>query len=142
MARGTNVSISRKFSVEIAHFIRGKDLATAKKLMHGVIAMKVAVPFRRYDWDLAHKPGGVGPGRYPVKAVKVILGLLESAEMNAVNKGLDQEKLYIHSVMANKGTTVAHGGRHGGRHAKRTHINIVLAERELKKETKKGKGKK
>lgn len=140
LAQGTNLAVSWKFSFEVARFIRGKDLETAKKLMQGVTVLDVAVPFRRYDFDLAHKRGGIGPGRFPVKAAKAILEVLESAEMNAINKGLDQKKLYVQSIVTNKGTTVAHGGRLGGRRAKRTHIAIVLAEREEKKE-KKGKKK-
>src|SRR3989338_4110817 len=64
-ARGNNIGISRKFAVEVAGFLRGKNLADAKKKMEDVIALKVAVPFKRYHMDLGHKRGPMGPGRFP-----------------------------------------------------------------------------
>ncbi len=137
IARGTNLAISKKFCVEIAKFIRGRDLDKAKGLMNGVISKSVAVPFTKHNRDLGHKPGRIAAGRYPVKAAKVVLSLLEAAEMNAMNKGLDSEALYVAEIMANKGTGQMKGGRQRGREAKRTHIDIVLMEREGKKKAKK-----
>jgi len=139
-ARGTNLGISTKFTREIGKFICGKKLVVAKKMLNGVIDLTVAVPFRRYNFDLGHKVGSVGPGRFPVKAAKEMLNLVESAEMNAINKGLDSDSLYVYRVITNKGTTQMKAGRHRGRHTKRTHIQVDLAEKEKKKETKKEKG--
>ena len=133
-ARGNNFDVSTKFAVEVATFIRGKNLAAAKKLIQGVIDKTVAVPFKRYHMDLGHKRGSIGPGRYPVKVAEEVLKLLNSAEMNATNKGLDIDSLYISKVIANKGNTQMRPGRHRGRHAKRTHIELILVEREKKKE--------
>jgi len=138
-ARGSNLGLSTKFAVEVASFIRGKNLVTAKKLIQGVIDAKVAVPFKRYHMDLGHKRGSVGPGRYPMKVAVEVLRLLNSAEMNATNKGLDVDALFVSKVIANKGNTQMRPGRHRGRHAKRTHIEIFLTEREKKKVEKKGK---
>src|SRR3989338_6593868 len=104
-AKGENLGISRKFAVE------------------------VAVPFRKYHMDLGHKRGSIGPGRFPAKVAKEMLRLLNSAEKNALNKGLDLESLYVARVVANKGNTQMKPGRHRGRKAKRTHIEITLGEK-------------
>lgn len=136
-AKGENLGISRKFAVEVTGFIRGRTLVDAKKKMEDVIALKVAVPFKRYHMDLGHKRGPMGPGRFPGKVAKEVLLLLKSAEMNAENKGLDKESLYVSRAVAHKGSTQMKAGRHRGRHAKRTHIEIALAEKEKKKDLKK-----
>ena len=43
-----------KKSIELGNFIRGKTVARAKVLLEGVIAMKVAVPMKRFNrlWPL------------------------------------------------------------------------------------------
>ncbi len=142
IVRGTNLAVSKKMSVEIANFIRGRDLDKAKDLMKGVIQLKVAVPIKKHNRDLGHKRGKIAAGRYPVKAAKAMLSLLESGEMNAINKGLDPEVLYVQEIVANKGTGQMRHGRRSGREAKRTHIDITLEEREGKKKAKKEEKKK
>lgn len=132
IARGTNLGISTKFSREVAKFIRGKSLARAKKELQEVLEMKRAVPFKRYNFDLGHKKGASGPGRYPLKTTKEILGLLNSAEKNAENKNLEVKELYVKSIITNKGSTQVRAGRKRARHAKRTHVEIILAEKEKK----------
>lgn len=135
-ARGYNLAISRKFSVEVANFIRYKNLVKAKNMIEGVIAKKIAVPIRIYNRDQAHKKGKIAAGRYPVKVAESILMLLNSAEMNAVDKGLDTDSLFIKNIVVNKGSSSAKAGRIRGRVNKRTHIEVILEERE-KKEVKK-----
>ena len=116
--------------MEVARFIRGKNISDAKKKLEKVIAMETAVPFARYHMDLGHKKGPLGPARFPVKTAREILRLLTAAEMNALQKGLDGDTLYIFHISAHKGSTQFKPGRHRGRHAKRTHIEIILMERE------------
>ncbi len=128
-AKGENLRVSRKFAIEVATFIRGKSLIDAKKKMEGVMALKIVVPFRKYHMDLGHKKGHIGPGRFPSNVAKEVLHLLKSAEMNALNKGLDIDGLYVSGVVANKGNTQGKPGRHRGRKAKRTHIEIMLKEK-------------
>ncbi|MBT3324355.1 50S ribosomal protein L22 [archaeon] len=140
-ARGYNLPISRKFSVEVANFIRYKPLTKAKTMIVGVIAKKVAVPIRIYNRDQAHKKGKIAAGKYPVKIAENVLMLLNSAEMNAVNKGLDTDSLFIKNIIVNKGSSSAKAGRIRGRVNKRTHIEITLEEKKKrvvkKKEVKK-----
>jgi large subunit ribosomal protein L22 len=143
IARGVNLPVSTKFSIEIANFIKGKPVTKARTLLEGVIKTEVAVPMNKFNRDLGHRRGPMTSGRYPVSAATAFLKLLHSAEMNAVNKGLDQKNLVIKNIIANRGTGAMRYGRHRGRSAKRTHIEIILEEKEVKKKvvkktTKKG----
>jgi len=135
---GRDLNISTKHSIEICNFIRGKNLLKSKAFLEMVIAKKKAVPFKRYKGDVGHKPGRTGPGRYPEKASKVILGLLESLEVNAQNKGLDTAALYLKEVVPNRAAGVWHYGRQRRRKMKLSHI-FLLAEEAVKKEEKKAK---
>lgn len=137
IARGSNLGISLKFAVEVARCIRGKNVGVAKDFLQQVIEQKKAVPFHRYDFDLGHKRGGVGPGRYPTKTALALLQVLKSAEANAEEKGLDIQSLYISRALVNKGNTLRKPGRHRGRLAKRTHVLFTLTERPAPKKEKK-----
>jgi hypothetical protein len=74
----------------------------------------------------------VGPGRFPIKAAKAILDVVNSAVSNAENKGMKASSLYIVKASACKGPTSWHYGRQSRRHAKRTHVEIVLEEMDKK----------
>lgn len=124
--------ISTKHAIEIGSFIRGKAATKAKALLNGVIAKKVAVPMKKFNMDTGHKTG-MSSGSFPEKAAKNVLMLLESAEMNAQNKGLNTESLYIKVYKANKGVTQWRAGRQRRRQAKRSHVEIILAEKEAMK---------
>lgn len=133
-AKGMNLGISRKFAVEIGRFIKRKKLAKVKTLLKGVMEVKVAVPFTKYNFDLGHKRGSIGPGRFPVSAAKEILYLVKSAEMNAINKNFNMDNVYVTNVLVGMGNTTHRAGRLRGRLAKKTHVQIVLEEKEIKKE--------
>ncbi len=139
---GRNLAISTKQAIEIANHIRGKNLLKVKEILTRVIAKKQAVPYRRFNMDTGHRKGKVGPGRYPIKASKEILMLLESLEANAQNKGLDVEAMYIKTIIPNKGPTSWHYGRHRRRQAKRTHLEIIAEEKEEEKKKRKQETKK
>ena len=141
-AVGMALPISRKQSIMVCNFIRNKNVKLAKKLLAEVIDLKRAVPFTRFNDDMGHK-AGMAAGRYPVKACKNILKIVESAEANAQFKGLSTADLTIRHASAQKGPDTWHYGRHIRRRAKRTHIEIVLEEKKTaKKEVKKAKAKK
>ncbi|MDP2906521.1 MAG: 50S ribosomal protein L22 [Nanoarchaeota archaeon] len=137
MVNGKDMPISTKQSIEICNFIRGKNLLLSKAFLEKVLQKKKAVPFRRFNRDMGHKPGSIGPGRYPQKASKLILQLLESLEVNAQNKGLDTATLYLKTVVPNKGANVWHYGRQRRRRMKLTHIFMLAEEKAGKKEEKK-----
>src|SRR3989338_2023885 len=127
MARAVGIAlpVSFKQSVETSNFIINKKLRKEKKLLLDVIEKKAAVPFKRYNWDTGHKKK-IGPGRYPGKASKHFIGLMESAEANAQFKGLNTSNLIITHVSSHKAGKSPHYGRKSGRKMKRTNIEIVL----------------
>lgn len=129
---GKDLPISKKHAVEICDFIRGKSVHSSKEQLHQVVAMERALPFRRFNKDVGHRPGGMGSGRYPKKASLMIIHLLNSLESNAQNKGMDVKSLYITKIIANKAHTPWHFGRLRRRKMKRAHIEIVAMERQLK----------
>ena len=138
MARaiGMALPISLKQSVEICNFIENKNVNDAKKILQNVMDKKLAIPFKRYNWDLGHKKG-IGPGRYPGKASKEFIKLIESAEANAQFKGLNTSNLLISHISAHKSSKSWHYGRQSRRKMKRTNIEIVIEEKSKKEEAKK-----
>jgi len=105
IAAGRDLRISFKDSVEILNAIRGMKLEDAKRFLLDVIHMRRPVPYRRFYGKVGHKVE-IGPGRYPVKAAKAILQVLESAEANAAYKGLDTTKLWVVHAAAHKGAKI------------------------------------
>ncbi len=127
----SNVPISTRQSVEICGAVRGKSLVKAKAFLQRVINMENAVPYKRFKMNVAHKPGYIAAGRYPIKSCRFILTLLNSVESNAEDKGLDKEKLYIQTIIANKASRGYRPGRIRGIKARNTHVKIIVAEWEV-----------
>ncbi len=132
-ALGRDVAVSTKQSIEIANHLRHRKLTQAKSLMEMVIQKKHAVPFKRFTDGVGHRPGKLASGRYPVKAAKAFLNLLESVEANAQTKGLNTSELEIIHICAHKAHSPVHYGRHSGREFKRSHIEVVVQETAGKK---------
>ena len=91
---GTNLSISNKHAREILAYIKGLNVDKAIQRLERVIEHKDSVPFKRFNTKIGHRPGK-GPGRYPEKACNEIIIVLRNAKNNAINKGLQEEKLVI-----------------------------------------------
>ncbi len=128
-----NVAVSMKQCVEISNCLRYHSTKYAKQFVEEVATLQRAVPFRRYNKDMGHKPG-MAAGRFPQKAAKVFLTLLKSVEANAQVKGLDPSNLKIVRLMANQAAVPFGGGRlqHG---TKRSHIEVVVAAGTAKSKT-------
>ncbi|HLC99137.1 MAG TPA: 50S ribosomal protein L22 [Candidatus Nanoarchaeia archaeon] len=143
MARsvGTDLPISTKQSIEICNMLRRVNLIKAKSMLNEVTIKRKAVPFKRFTNGVGHRAGDMASGRYPVKSSKNILSIIESAETNAQQKGLNTSKLSVVHISAQKAANQPRYGRHRGRRAKRTHIEVVLAET-AEQEQKKGRHKK
>ncbi len=124
---GRDIPVSTKQSVEVCSFIRRKTSVNAKKLLNKVVKKEIAIPYKRYNKDIPHRKGKIMSGRYPIKTVKHIIDLIESAEANAENKGLTNN-LIIKHISAYKAATPWHHGRKRRRKMKRTNIEIVLEE--------------
>jgi large subunit ribosomal protein L22 len=135
-ASGREIRVSHKSAREVCKTIKGMMLDKAKTYLRDVIDKKKAVPFRRYTKKLGHRHGlkGAFAGRYPVKTAQQILRVLEGAEANAENKGLDVDRLRILHAAAYPGMKIkrymsrAHG-RSSPKYETTTHIEIVLEEK-------------
>ena len=111
-------------------------LTQAKNYLLDVAEKKKVVPFRRYQKKAGHHTGLVGAfaGRYPINAAQKIHKILQGAQANAENKGLDIDRLQIIHAAAYPGMKVkrftprAHG-RASPKNDTLTHVEIVLAEK-------------
>ncbi len=126
-AVGRHLPISRKQSIEVAAYIRGRPLAWAKKHLEEVTEGERAIPFRRYTNGLGHKPG-MAAGRFPQKTAAAILTVLESAEANARHKGLNTTSMSVRHIVVHTAQKVMRYGRQGKHRAKRSHVEVVLSE--------------
>jgi large subunit ribosomal protein L22 len=105
-AKANELNMSPKHSIEIATFIRHQRVNDAIAYLNDVVGLKKAIPFRRFNRNVAHKrglPGNWDAGRYPVKASKAYIRVLESVKKNAEYIGLDTDNLEIIHVSANRG---------------------------------------
>jgi large subunit ribosomal protein L22 len=133
----TNANISLKYATEIIREIKGKKVQKAEKFLENIIQKKDFLPLRKYIRKIPHRKGKAKSktktGRYPVKAAKAFLEIIESAKANADYKGLETEKLFIKHGFASMGfrrTKHQPKGRIAGkiRKKKSTHIEIILQE--------------
>ncbi len=102
------VSISPKHAVEIAREIKGMYVEDAKRFLEEVVSLRRPVPFKRYKKKVPHRKGLEKwyAGRYPVKAAKFFLKLLDNLINNAEDRELDVERLKIIHCAAHKGTKI------------------------------------
>ena len=101
-AKGMSLPISRKQAVEVCRFIKRRDIAAVRRRLNRVLELKMAVPSTKFKRDIPHRSGSVGPGRFPIKAAKAILDVVNSAVSNAENKGMKASSLYIVKASACK----------------------------------------
>jgi len=107
-AMGKELRVSPKHAGEICRAIKGMMLEKAREYLQAVIRKEKAVPYRRYKKKVAHR-GGLSKwaaGRYPVKAAKAVLGVLDNVEANASYKGMATDKLRIVHASAQKGIVI------------------------------------
>lgn len=103
-AIGKELHISRKHAHEISSAIKGMKVETARGFLEGVSALKQAVPYGRYKRNIPHRKG-MCTGRYPQKAAKEFLKVLQNAENNARYKGIDSENMRVSHIATKKGHT-------------------------------------
>ncbi|MCQ5375054.1 MAG: 50S ribosomal protein L22 [Methanomassiliicoccales archaeon] len=131
-AIGKELPISPKHAREICNMLRGKTTVEAAQILEEIIELKRPVSMKRFNKGISHKKG-VGPGRYPRKAAKEILKVLEGAKHNAEYKGLDPENMRVKVITANLGRTIkGYMPRAYGRatqwNQQTTNIEIILEE--------------
>ena len=107
-AMGHELHISPKHTREICNTLSGMKVKDARSLLEDVIALKRAIPFKRYRRNVAHRHNLVGAdaGRYPQKAAKAVLAVLTNAISNAEYKGLEPDGMKIYHAGALKGRTI------------------------------------
>jgi len=119
---GRELPISPKVSREIAAALRGMEISEAKTYLEKVIAKEVAVPYRRFNKELPHRKG-IAAGRYPIKASKYFLKILENAEANS-----EGENLIITHISANRGRIQYGGYKGSASNTQTTHLQIILGD--------------
>ncbi|MBS7287686.1 MAG: 50S ribosomal protein L22 [Candidatus Freyarchaeota archaeon] len=134
-ASGRDLRISPKAAREICNTIKGMMLYEAKELLDEVIRLKRPIPFRRHKGKQAHKRGlqGWHSGRYPVKAARAIMKILDNVETNAEQKGLDVDNLRIIHAATHRGPVMKRYmprafGRTTPKFRSLTHVEIVVKE--------------
>ena len=135
-ASGREVKVSPKAAREVCQAIKGMNLGEAKEFLQQVINLKKPVPFRRHNKKVPHRKGlqKYAAGRYPVKTSKKIMEILESAEANALYKGLDIENLRIAHAVSYPGVKLKRYiqramGRSSPRFEILCHIEVVLKQK-------------
>jgi large subunit ribosomal protein L22 len=96
--------VSHKHSKAIAREIKGRTAAEAVAYLESVIEGEQSVPFRQHNAGVGHRNDidGWDAGRYPEKASKAFLDLLENAVGNADHQGFAGESMAIAHVAAHK----------------------------------------
>jgi len=96
--------MSHKHSKAIAREIKGMTAGDAIEFLESVVAEEQSVPFRSHNSGVGHRNDidGWDAGRYPEKASKEFLSLLENAVSNADHQGYDGESMEILHVAAHK----------------------------------------
>jgi large subunit ribosomal protein L22 len=128
-------SVSHKHAREVAKMIKGLSIEKARDTLQEVIALKRAVPFRRYKNEVGHRSDtGVMSGRYPRKAATEFLKLLDNLEANAEYKGMDLDRLKIVGANTHKGVLIKRFtpramGRATPKNNVLTHIELVAQEK-------------
>lgn len=135
-ASGRELKVSHKAAREVCKAVKGMTLTQSKEFLRDVMAKKKPVPYTRYTKKLGHK-GGMQKrfvGRYPIKTAEQVLNVIQAAQANAENKGLDVDRLRVMHAAAYPGmklkryTPRAHG-RASPKYDITTHVEIVLDEK-------------
>ncbi len=135
-ASGREIRVSHKSAREVCKAVKGMMLSSAKTYLRDVLEKKKAIPFKRYTKKLGHRHciEHSFAGRYPIKASEQVLKVIEAAEANAENKGLDVDRLRLIHAAAYQGMKIkrytprAHG-RASPKYDTTPHIEIVLDEK-------------
>ncbi|MBN2141707.1 50S ribosomal protein L22 [Candidatus Woesearchaeota archaeon] len=132
---GRDLGLSRKKSVEMCKFIKGREIAKAKAILEKVKEKQLAVPFTRSTNGAGHRKGPMAGGKYPLKGAMEFLKLLKQLEANAQAKGLSSSLKIIHAC-AQQASEPFRYGRKRRVQMKRCHIELAAQEIEGKKHAK------
>ena len=119
-----NLAISKKDSMAICKFIKGKDIERASNELGKVLSKKIAIPMKG---EYPHRRG-IERGSYPESACNVFIKLLRSLSANAAVNGI--ENPYITIAKANRAPRPYK--RAGSMRFKRTHVFLEAREKVIK----------
>lgn len=129
-ARITGVNASYKDLCNVCANVRGKDTEHALEFLNEAAEMKRAIHFARHNTGKGHRRElGGRKGGWPVKSVKIVLGVLQNAVANANKLGLSGTKLA--HIIANKQDTyprMSPKGRRIVHNYETAFVEIVLEE--------------
>lgn len=112
------IPVSVKKVVNLTRAMKGMSVSEARKFLENIVNQKEYAPMWRYKKKIAHHKGvsdrwGVPQGKYPIKAARYLLKLLDNVVANAErNMGYEgdlsefEEKLLIIHVAPHKGFTL------------------------------------
>jgi ribosomal protein L22 len=111
--------------------IRRKSPYDGLTLLEQVIKKKKAIPMVA---EIGHRKRGhriakVASGRYPEKAARYFIKFLRQGIANARQKGIEDDKMVIGMIKADKGATRYHYGRFYGRRFKSTNLFMEIKEK-------------
>ena len=135
-ARAVNIDMHHKHCYHIAKALRGMNAASAISYLEDVIDKKRAVPYVRRsrrgrggNTMAGHRKGKMGPGKYPNKASKEFIKLINSAMENARQRfdTIDPEDMTITHLAAHRGQIARHfRPRAQGRATPKNHYQVNL----------------
>jgi large subunit ribosomal protein L22 len=111
-ARATNVDMHSKHCFQITRALRGMQAGAAIEYLDEVIELKKAIPYTRRSRKgrggntmAGHRKGKMGPGKYPRKASRAFIKLIESAMDNARqhHEDVEPEDMVITHLAAHRG---------------------------------------
>ena len=124
-ARSVQVDMHVKHCFEVCRAVKNKTAGEAIAFLNQVLKIDsnradvrrkaAAVPFRHGSGNkrkrrsgpsmVGHRKGGIGPGRFPVKASREIIKVIESAMENAryQYEDIDAEEMLITHIAAHRG---------------------------------------
>lgn len=126
-AQGNNMPVSWKDCTEIGRFIKNDPVEKAIRKLEMVQKQELEVPYTKFNSDVGHTTGHGDSGRYPVKAAEHVQQVLENAENNAENEGLNPDNLKVEEFITNQGREFRTPSRHPGT-TKAAHVKIILEE--------------
>ncbi|WP_372911088.1 50S ribosomal protein L22 [Salinigranum sp.] len=96
--------ISLKHSKAISRAIKGKTVTEAEAYLEAVINEERSVPFKQHNTGVGHRSDidGWDAGRYPEKASKDFLKLIENVRNNADEQGFEGSEMVVKHVAAHK----------------------------------------
>lgn len=126
VVRGLNLHMSTKQAAAICKFIKRKEIKIAMQDLREVLRLKKAVPMKG---EIPHRKGKIMSGRYPQRASKIFIDLLNTLSANSEVNGL--EVPLISEAIANIASRPY--GKFGSIRKKRSHVTLIAREKNYNK---------